>query len=456
MATWDLNVVVNILSSALGVTRATFGRILLMTEDVTFTEDYKIYETNKDAQDDTTLGADVKAAVATFFSQNPHPPDVAVGKKAADAAQSIQWTIGSGVAENDEFDIVITPFHGSAITGTYTAGAAEDETDVGAGLRADLTTKLAAEDLTVGGTGANVTVTADNAGEPFSYTSEYRNLGAGTSSITSSVTQANINYGTELATLNGMWSTWYGLVIDSRDKNDIWYTADFAEANPKMYSSQSSDADIKNAVADNTLVYMKDQALQRTFLSWHHDDAEWLDLGWLASFLSADPDTTSTIAAYRTIVGITPNSATDIDATAKANIVAQNGNLYLTFYGVNCINDGVLVNGDFIDVLLAYDWLKARVEERIAQLKLDQAALNSKIPYTQAGIDMVAAQVRAILSTGESIGHLAEGESELDVPTRASIDPADVLAREFNDLKATALLSGAIQKSTINIAVLKS
>jgi len=456
MATWDLNVVVNILSTALGVTRATFGRIMLMTEDVTFSEDYKIYETNQDAQDDSTLGTDVKSAVATFFSQTPHPPDVAVGKKASDEAQSIKWTIGAGVAENDEFDIEIVPFHGSTITGTDTAGAGDTETDVAAALRADLTTKLAAENLTVGGSGADVTVTADNPGEPFSYDSEYRDLGSGTSGITTVVTQANVNYETELSDLNGIFSTWYGLAIDSRDKNDIWYASDFAEANTKMFSCQTSDSDVKTAASDNVLGYMKDQALTRTFCSWHHDDTEWLDFGWIARFLAIDPDVASTTAAYLTIVGITPNSSTDIDATAKANIIAQNGNLYLTFYGVNCINNGVLVNGDFIDVLLAHDWLEARIEEAVAQLKLDQAALGSKIPYTQAGIDMVAAQVRRILSRGESIGHLAAGESSLDIPTRASIDPADVLAREFNDLKAEALLSGAIQKSTINVAVLKS
>lgn len=456
MANWDLNVIVNILSSAVAVTRATFGRILLMTEDVTFTEDYKIYETNQDAQDDTEIGADVKSAVATFFSQTPHPPDVAVGKKAADAAQSIQWTIGAGVAEDDEFDIVITPYLGSAITGTYTALAAEDEDDVGAGLRASLTTLLAAEDLTVGGALSVVTVTADNTGEPFGYSDEYRNLGAGTSSITEAVLQANVNYNTELAALNGLWADWYGMVIDSRVKADIWYAATFAEANEKMFFCQTSDADVKTAAADNVLDYLRDQALQRTACAWHHGDTEWLDMGWLAAYLSADPDTTTTIAAYKTIVGITPNEPTDVDATEKAIIEGQNGNIYLTFFGVNCINDGILVNGDFIDVLLAYDWLKARVAENIAQLKLDTAALNSKIPYTQAGIDMVANQVRAILDKGEGIGHFVAGSSTLDVPTRASISSADVLAREFNDLKAETLLTGAIQKSTINIAVLKS
>lgn len=94
--TLDGNILINVLPSANAVRRQSFGRLVIATEDVEvgFTETYRLYQKNSDAEADADLGAPAKAAVASFFSQGLHPTDVAVMKCAA-AYASLATELGA-------------------------------------------------------------------------------------------------------------------------------------------------------------------------------------------------------------------------------------------------------------------------------------------------------------------------------------------------------------------------
>lgn len=80
-ATLDIEtVIVNISSSPGAVTRQGFGIPAHATEDVGagFTERIRFYTTNTAAQEDTDLDPAAKVAAATFFSQEPRPPILAI------------------------------------------------------------------------------------------------------------------------------------------------------------------------------------------------------------------------------------------------------------------------------------------------------------------------------------------------------------------------------------------
>lgn len=83
-------------------------------------------------------------------------------------AESVTWTVTGTPAEGDGYGITIND-----IFVPYYATAGQDAAAVAAALRAALIAALAAEPVTVGGTGADVTATADDPDDPFKYDSGY-------------------------------------------------------------------------------------------------------------------------------------------------------------------------------------------------------------------------------------------------------------------------------------------
>jgi len=75
MATWNVDVDVSVVGESQSVNIKNFGRQVLCTEDVEvgFTEAYRVYESNTEAQNDSDLSAGAKADAAEFFSQNLRP-----------------------------------------------------------------------------------------------------------------------------------------------------------------------------------------------------------------------------------------------------------------------------------------------------------------------------------------------------------------------------------------------
>ncbi len=103
-----------------------------------------------------------------------------VVKDAGGAAFTNNITLSSGIAQAENYEcggtwietvedvqITVTPYLGAPIVCGYTVLLGDGPEEVAAGLRTDLATKLAAEALTVGGAGANATLTSDNPAEPF-------------------------------------------------------------------------------------------------------------------------------------------------------------------------------------------------------------------------------------------------------------------------------------------------
>lgn len=347
-ANFNSDITVNVYGNAQPVTRSTFGRIGLVSMDVTFSEDYKIIESANDAATDAELGTVTKAALAIFFSQSPRPTDIMVIKVSA-----------------------------------YTAYTAE------------LAAHLAA--LPTG-----------------------------------------VDY--------------FGLcTLDRTDVNTTDIIA-FAEANEKLCLVLSEDSNIGDATTPN--LFDDESTLARKWAGgiWH-GAAEYADLALLAAGLSASPDFEAAVWYDRTLSGVTPHP--DITTTQKTNVEAVNGNLYLTLLDVGATGPGKTFDGNWIDERVTKAWFKARIREGIAQLKLNLANSNKKIPYTNVGLAMIAAEVRGVFQKGVAAGHFVEGSLVLTVPDIADVDSADIIARQCT-ISATATLTGGIKDATVNVGVLNS
>jgi hypothetical protein len=74
-ANWNADVVVNLFTTGQSVDRTVFGDGAIATEDVevTFTETYRVYESNTEVQSDSDVSTAGKAQAAAYFAQPVHP-----------------------------------------------------------------------------------------------------------------------------------------------------------------------------------------------------------------------------------------------------------------------------------------------------------------------------------------------------------------------------------------------
>lgn len=90
MATHNADITVNVYGEKQSVDVVSFDRIVHATDDVEvgFTDLYRIYESYNDAAEDADLSTGAKAAASAFFSQERHPPDLAIAAVDYDAGGS--------------------------------------------------------------------------------------------------------------------------------------------------------------------------------------------------------------------------------------------------------------------------------------------------------------------------------------------------------------------------------
>lgn len=454
-ANLNSNVSVTVTGDALPVSAAVFTTLLHVAAAGTlsggFTERVRYYDTAADAAADVDLTSDAIDAVEDCFSQTLHVNRVGVARVGADVAQVHTVTITT--AADGVWQIPITLFDGTTITAEFTASGSAADTAIATGLRAAITTALAVahnatpSDLTPSGVGAAVIITADVAGNPFTVGTVV-DPGAGTH--TSTATTANKSIKTEMALVAEESSAWYGVTIASRVKLQIERMAEWVETTEKVFIPQNNDADLLTSATDDLASVLKAAGYKRTGLLYHATDGEWAAEDWAAFKLAADPDTTATLWSYATLTGPTKN--TSLSTTEKTNLDTKRANYYLDFFGSGATAPGVMADGGKIEDRVMLDWVTARTREAVANRLLAASARNSKIPYTDVGIETMASAIRGVLVQGENAGHFVAGTASVIKPKLVDVSDADKTARVLR-LSFRAQKAGAIEKAIVTGSV---
>jgi len=235
--------------------------------------------------------------------------------------------------------------------------------------------------------------------------------------------------------------SWYITNIESRDDVDIEDVSVWTEARKKIYKAQSDDLTVTAALA------IQAANRNRTSLWFHDDDTEYLDGGISSSGggLNLDVPGGVGIWAFRSLESVPFDVLTGAQATtiyaADANINGRNKGLSFT-------SKGTMGSGRFIDTQTTIDWVTARIEEEVLALFVNTP---TKIPYTNAGINLMKSAVSNVLSSGVTFGHFSEDE----LPVVIAPDVADVSDQAKIDriltLTATAVFAGAIQKLVLTL-----
>lgn len=197
---------------------------------------------------------------------------------------------------------------------------------------------------------------------------------------------------------------------------------------------------IGNTDADlNFLNSLKIEGYRRTICIYSDTDSEtFSNAGYVGRFLPIQPGSASW--TYKEIVGVPADNLSNTKCLELQNL---NCNYYTYIGDTKNTRNGVTMNGTYIDVLYGLDWL----ENLIGVSMLNSLRSVYSVPYTEAGINLIVSTLDSCLKQAQQLGFLSE--YVITAPAISQIPSIDKTNRVLNNVKFTAVLSGAIHNINI-------
>lgn len=166
------------------------------------------------------------------------------------------------------------------------------------------------------------------------------------------------------------------------------------------------------------------------------------EFAWMGENLPKAPGSITWV--HWALVGVIPDILT---TTAVNNIEAKNGNHYETVGGLNVTLNGVVANGEHIDVIRGVAW----IESQLGELNFGVIVAADKIPYTDPGVGIIIGTTRSFL-TGPAVDNavLVVNTITVTAPKVADISPDDKANRLLPGVEFSGTLVGAVHKAIIN------
>lgn len=426
--------VVNISLATAGISQTGFGTAMILGYPSGWVERSRTYSSITGvAADFATTTPEYKAANA-YFSQNPHPEQLVIGRGTLKPTMIFKVTVAS-VANSQKYSVVL---NGTQYDVTSDGTATNDEiiTLLQAALAAPAT--AAGFTAAVGGAGPStfLTLTGNAAGNWASFYPTDPAL------LSLQQTTTNPGVATDLDAIEAENPNWYALITLYNSSAIVTAAAAWAESKIKLYCAQVIDSEaatVAESIATDVADLLKTSAYARTFDIYHPDCGQFNDASWLGNVLPYAPG--SETWRGKTLAGV---AALDLTApfklteTWRTNLKAKNCNYYYTLAGRNITAEGEVASGEWIDTIRGRDWLQIRLQEEVAL-----AVMNApKVPYTDQGINLLDNVIRAQLQRAVDVGFLAS--YTVSVPTAASQAPVDRAARILRNYTFTAPIQGAI------------
>lgn len=367
-----------------------------------------------------------------LFSVNPSPSVIKFGKRILPYTQTFTLTCLSAVAG------VVYSFSvgGKPITYTVPSSGSPTTTTVATAIAALITSAAPSGLDTAVGAAAVITVTAVSA--------KLLDLINDPAHLVFKDTTADPGIATDLANILNEDGNWYGLILDNPGSLEGAAAATWVEANKKLTVLTTSDTVAGTSATTDLISVIKAAAFDRTsVMASMRQYLSYSNAVLMAVCLTTAPGSENW--AFKTLPGVTVDKLT---ATQRGFIIGKNGNTYESYGngGLNATYQGMVGSGDFLDTTRGIDWLSALIQASLLGLLMN----NSKVPFTDAGGDMVRGTVSGCLASGISVGFLANNPAPIViVPLVATVSPIDRAARNMPGVSFSATLAGAINRVTV-------
>ena len=437
-------IVVNVSSAAPAVSQAGFGKALILSANAAFAERTRTYssaaEFLADAEAAISATDPEYLAAAAHMAAAVAPPEFMIGRRALPPTQrykisvkAVENSVSYSVRAGAEYATITSSISASNDAIVSSLVSALNGSSLDPCLPAGFT-------ATVQGTGGStyVRVLATTPGDFVAL--EAMNTGL----LSIEQDHADPGIATDLAAIALEDNTWYGLCLPSGSKAEIVAMAGWVENAKKLAPTATSDTPVANdalSTATDVAAALKTAGYARTGIIYDPKPDDFAGASWLGKCLPMDPGSETWM--FKALAGV---SAASLTSTQQTNIEAKHASYYADFHGVNCTIGSKAASGAYYDMTRGVDWLEARIGERLATLALN----NAKIPYTDDGIGMVAAQVRAQLQDGIKAGLIAANPAPVVAfPKAADVSSATKATRRLTGT-FTATGAGAIEGFTIN------
>ena len=252
---------------------------------------------------------------------------------------------------------------------------------------------------------------------------------------------ADTSYVAALTACRAVNDDFYALIMFDHTQLDVVAMAAYIEATKKIFGTSSSNADILTAATTDVAYVLKAALYSRTFCMYSAEAAKYPEAAWLGAVLPLS--TGNSTWKFKQMVGIASDNLTD---TQFGFAKGKNCNMYLPVAGVDITTEGVMADGEFIDIIRGTDDLTAQMEAGVLQMFVDQP----KVPYTNKGITAVENKIAKALQDFVNNGFLSDSPPfSISGPDAAVVSSADKRNRVLNNLMFTATYAGAIHKTSI-------
>jgi hypothetical protein len=245
---------------------------------------------------------------------------------------------------------------------------------------------------------------------------------------------------------------WYGISVSSRLGANQQEIINWIQSNEKLGIVTSGDSNIPDEESGDIAAWAKLNNIDRVAV-FYHPDAALVDSA--VDALAVD-DPIPEAAYFGKQFTKHPGSATwkfkslqsvptyTLTQGQVSKIEDKNATWYMTTAGIPMTSDGKVASGEYIDVIHGLDWLKARIQNLVFTPMVQQ----DKIPFTDAGVQIIVSCLRAALEEGVQYNILAS--YDISYPAVADLAQNWKAERTLPDINFTAPLAGAIHRTIIN------
>jgi len=422
---------VTITAQTTAPSRTGFGLPLIMAYHTNWPERARSYTSLDSMVSDGFATTDeAYLAAQACFSQNPKPTRVIVGREENREEKKVKVTpVATNLKATYDYIVYI-----NGLEAKFTTDASPTVAEITAGLKAAI--DLLAQPVTTTDNTTDLDIEANAVGNPFTFYVQNTAI-LDLEDITPDGTPNGIV--ADITAVREENDDWYGLILTNASSACILAAAAYIEANIKLMITQSADTEILSAsVSDDVASQLQTAGYARTAIMYHPKASQYAGAAWMGKCFPKDPG--SITWKFKTLSGVDSVSLTD---TQVGVLEGKGCNHYTTVAGVSITQQGVTASGEFIDVTRSVDFIRARLQEYI----YSRLANSDKIPFTDQGIAVIEAEVRAVMQLSIDQGILsADPAPTVTVPLAANVPSTDKAIRLLDNVEFEAVLAGAIHK----------
>lgn len=436
MANIDRIVNVQISLNTNGVSKEGFSTMLVVGTHANNLNRVTTYTNINDLINDGFSTDDpIYRAVSAAFSQTPRPRQVKVGRR---QVEEVNLSVNN-VKDNTDYTITVSSKDTDGTVDEeaykYNSQTSATATKIIEGLQALMASDTA---VTATASGEKLQLTAKS-GKSFAIKIS--------SNLSAELTEPTEEIADTMSAIMASDSDFYGIVLASRDKDDIMAMAEWVETQIKLFGTSTAEQGAKDSETDTDLLSMlKAKNYYRTFAFYHElANNEYLEAGIMARCFAIEPGGENW--ANKVLSGLTADTLTETEYLA---VSGKNGNTFETFRNKSITQNGKVAGDEWIDVIRFRDWLQEEITINVFNLLIN----SDKVPYTDAGIALIENQIRQALLLGQRRGGIAPTEYDednnenlgfsIEMPLAANIPANTKAQRLLEDVKFTARLAGAI------------